>query len=619
MARPYLGVVDCGMGTKKPTSGLLSRVAGFFREPGGGAQDSLDSVQTTTGENEKHALKALIERKRQDDLVRRREFNHLRKLRKLPRGVLPTVAGHSDRPSIFASSSGFGSEDRASTLKKIDAIEAHMVKSWARQKVGGLPPVTEIPTRSARPAAVATPAAPGPVASTGMSSAPAPTPKAAVPTLEVHDDLDLDFTAMLDEADPTEKDAWKAPAEAMDTVPMSLSPIVDAVPPPPAVRDDVDALVGYDLLAAQAIATEEAAPQLSPLDLGLQDAAVQFAEGDSPAAEAVLLGLLQQNDISPGGADLLASALFDLYRATGQQDGFDVVAMDYAERFGRSPGEWFCLPELLAHRAAVAVPVQSGKVVSRDQGAAWVCPALLVGDDVEALMARFSPTSAPWYVDWTGLQNIDPQAANLLASLLRVWCGHPIELHLSGRDALLGALQDKTPPNDNTADPVWWSMRLDALCILDRQDDFEGLALDFCVVYEVSPPSWKPALCKVYQEASVSAFQVLIEGPPSEYGTSEFGDAEQFARCELAGELEGDAESSIAQLQAASEASHHVVVSCALLMRVDFNAAGAILNWAAASDAEGCHVHFVQVPRLVAVFFHVLGIDRHAQITVRAN
>ena len=603
------------MGTKKQSTGLLSRVAGFFREPGGVAQDSLDSVQTTTGENEKHALKALIERKRQDDLVRRREFNHLRKLRKLPRGALPTVTGRSDRPSIFAHSSGFGSEDRASTLKKIDAIEAHMVKSWARQKVGGLPPVVEVPPRGAAPGAMA-PTGAAPVAPASFAPVPA---QPVAP--EVHDDLDLDFTAMLDEVDPTEKDAWKAPAEAMDTVPMSLTPTpaATAVPSLAEPADAHDALVGYDLLAAQATTLEAPAPQLGPLELALQDAAVQFAEGDSPSAEAVLLGLLQKDQVSAADADVLASALFDLYRATGQQDGFDVVAMDYAERFGRSPGEWFCLPELLAHRAVVVAPVRDGKAASRDQGTAWVCPATLAASDIEALMARFSAASAPWYVDWSGLQEIDPQAANLLASLLRVWCSHPVELHLSGVDALLSALQDKTPPDDNTAPTAWWNMRLDALCILDRQDDFEGLALDFCVVYEVSPPSWKPALCKVYQEAVVSAFQVLIEGPASEYGSSEFGDPDQFARCDLVGELEGDAEEALSHLQAASGTSRHVVVSCALLIRADFSAAGAILNWAAVCEAEGCHVHFVQVPRLVAVFFHVLGIDKHAQITVRAN
>jgi hypothetical protein len=55
------------------------------------------------------------------------------------------------------------------------------------------------------------------------------------------------------------------------------------------------------------------------------------------------------------------------------------------------------------------------------------------------------------------------------------------------------------------------------------------------------------------------------------------------------------------------------------LIRVDFSAAGSILNWAAQRESEGCRLQFVDVPRLVAAFFTVIGISEHAKVVVRTK
>ena len=52
-------------------------------------------------------------------------------------------------------------------------------------------------------------------------------------------------------------------------------------------------------------------------------------------------------------------------------------------------------------------------------------------------------------------------------------------------------------------------------------------------------------------------------------------------------------------------------------MRIDFTAAGTLLNWVTARQAEGRQVQFVEVHRLVAAFFTVIGISEHARVGVR--
>ena len=59
-----------------------------------------------------------------------------------------------------------------------------------------------------------------------------------------------------------------------------------------------------------------------------------------------------------------------------------------------------------------------------------------------------------------------------------------------------------------------------------------------------------------------------------------------------------------------------VQVSCARLIRVDFIAAGDLLNWVLAKRTENRNVTFAEAHRLVALFFGAMGINEHARVQV---
>jgi len=60
-----------------------------------------------------------------------------------------------------------------------------------------------------------------------------------------------------------------------------------------------------------------------------------------------------------------------------------------------------------------------------------------------------------------------------------------------------------------------------------------------------------------------------------------------------------------------------VKVSCARLIRMDFIAAGDLLNWVLARRSENRSVVFEDAHRLVALFCGAMGINEHARVTVR--
>eukprot|EP00611_Tribonema_gayanum_P004652 TRINITY_DN1384_c0_g2_i1.p3 TRINITY_DN1384_c0_g2~~TRINITY_DN1384_c0_g2_i1.p3 ORF type:complete len:222 (+),score=38.28 TRINITY_DN1384_c0_g2_i1:270-935(+) len=113
------------------SGGFLSKVVKFVRHP----TTSWSDLDTRTADREseysKAALKEMIERKRRNDFVRKREFDMLRKIRSRE-GT--GAEGPGMRPSFFQSSLPSKPDDRAETLKKIDEIEAQMSMQWWKTK-----------------------------------------------------------------------------------------------------------------------------------------------------------------------------------------------------------------------------------------------------------------------------------------------------------------------------------------------------------------------------------------------------------------------------------------------------------------------------------------------------
>jgi anti-anti-sigma regulatory factor len=158
---------------------------------------------------------------------------------------------------------------------------------------------------------------------------------------------------------------------------------------------------------------------------------------------------------------------------------------------------------------------------------------------------------------------------------------------------------------------------LNVLRTMNMQDEFELAALDYCVTYEVSPPGWQDARCQFEDVTAVINSQ--FGGDKGIVATAPMGlDDGSAATVDLRGEILGDATQALAALESSGGQGESIVISCAALVRVDFSAAGSILNWVATRQNAGSHVQFRDVHRLVAAFFNVIGINEHARVLPRS-
>jgi hypothetical protein len=573
------------MATKDNSSGFLSKVAKFVRHP---TKDwsELDQIGVESEPEQekgydKQALKEMIERKRRNDFVRGREFDQLRKLRR----NIPVVSSDANgRPSFFlASTTGHNSDERASTIKKIDDIEAQMSKQWWKGKQG------ESAGRSENSGS-------GSLSETGKGKVSEAVAAGSAAT-------EFEQTRPPESLLLTEPGKGRAYAT---TQPIGLSEDTLA-------RADAQSMMEFGNFGSNPSDTGAKDFSLSglfsidlgdsPVDPDTEEAAIRFANRDDAGAEAGLLAALRSDKVRPESAKAWSAALFDLYRATGQQDKFERMAIECAERFGQPAPSWFSTPELLGNTASAGGPV------------AWVCPEQLDLPALQALRAILGQTPAPWHLDWRALRGITAEAGQSLSELFAQWCEQPVTLHFSGIDELVDALRSCTPSGDRQVAMFWWRLRLDALRILHLQDEFELAALDFCVVHELSPPPWENPRCVCVGE-DMNPSQV----PSNDAQTEPMGLATLPATVlELRGEVLGEASESLGKLLAGSAVAQNVVISCDRLIRVDFSAAGSILNWVMAREAEGCQVQFRDVPCLVSAFFNVIGINEHAKVVLRSN
>jgi ABC-type transporter Mla MlaB component len=565
---------------KEESGRLFSKVAKFVRNPLKDWSELNATADSSLPDQaySREMLKEMIERRQRNDFVRRREFDMLRKLRQRE------AAAHAFEGTVTPSSFNLNtttekSEGRALTLKKIDEIEEQMSQQWWK----GRGPNGEVLDHTPPDA--------------GAETLPPPVDEAEVASLL---------------AAPV----FRAPPVA----PVAIAAATPAVPAP--------------LPAAAPVAAGTAVNDTSLLsarlarDGALEEAVIRFAHGDDTGAEAILLqALASESPSAEGEADPATAerddtrwrALFDLYRATGDAARFAAARMRYAQRMKRMGPDWVPLDELARNVQAVVASEYADLVPA---GADWTSPARLSRDALVNLTRALSQAGPVWTLDWRALAGVEADAAAPLRVLFTHWANSPVKLRFIDSANLVAVLAEATPNNERRTEDVWWQLHMAALRMMNLPDEFELVALNYCITYEVSPPAWQDPVGECTSLAappgsrsgSGSVWSLLtVHGESESFPSTDSG----FAA--LAGDLRGESHSSLQRLDTDLRNTTAPVISCAALLRMDLAAAGTLLSWVRARDAQGERVQFVDAHRLIAALFDLVGIADHATVAIRKN
>jgi ABC-type transporter Mla MlaB component len=569
-------------------AGLLGKVTKLIRSP---APDRADVEQSGLSDSpsafdvpQSHlALKEMLKHKRRNDLVRKHEFDMLRKIRHKSRrqgdglNTMELSSSYSSTQLARDAEKQGGEPKRTRTLRQIDEIEAQLSRGWFRNKPGD--PTTAPMKFYTAPQSQSAPATPP--AGAGTRAKPAPIPDQPAPPML------------------TQAYQHKTAANGMASAP--------AFPPRPAAVHDTALEHNIEVDAFRQ-------------DPEIEEAAINFANGNAAAAQLTLLNL-----VSPDGSrrkDVQVwLALFDLYRVTGKSEAFDGLVPEFTTLFARSAPQWERTQDKAIPDRKDAAPQ-----AAMHRGAfAWSSPMRFDARELRALTGVAARSAPPWRFDWRAIKTMEPDVLPPLNELLTQWADTPVQLQFAGADQLLAVLAERSPAQDKSVNQTWWHVRLTLLRLMGGPDLFDQAALDYCITYEISPPAWTPPKCDYTPLAADGQPESTpADGAASELFvlttiTDELLTATGVFETALEGEIVGSADRVLAVLPRSQERIHAFDFDCRALRRVDFGAAGELLNWAIEQQNQGRTVTFRGVHRLLAAFFSVIGVNAITQVVLRKD
>jgi len=337
-----------------------------------------------------------------------------------------------------------------------------------------------------------------------------------------------------------------------------------------------------DLLVEEGVPNTAVAPSSAP---AVEEAAILYANGQLDAAEAALRGCLDSECRSERQPWWM---LFDLYQASGREAAFESIAIDYASHFETSPPAYTPLVAQAAQQAFTGVTPTATLSGQLDAGAREQLARVLAADWP---MVR---------LEFSAIASATPEGCAALLAALQTLRRDGRELVVAGADHLVAVLRPMLAIGERSAGEAPWLLLLELLLLMNREKDFEETAMDYCVTFEVSPPSFEaPARAAV----SVGATAGL--------------DTAAGDRFLLPGLVEGDSTALLAAIDAYAAEHGALVLDCSRLARIDYAAAmalGSRLRQLAGDGDDKRSIELRDLNHLVAALLRLLGVGEHARL-----
>jgi anti-anti-sigma regulatory factor len=306
----------------------------------------------------------------------------------------------------------------------------------------------------------------------------------------------------------------------------------------------------------------------------IDEAAVLYASNQPENAEALLKSLLSGND------QRAWHMLFDLYRLGQREADFEKLALEFAMRFECSPPVWKALEEKNNKAKGVSRPL--------------VLPAKLDGsiqEKLDLVLANLQKDST-LQLDFSQVKDIDQHGAQGIADMLTKTRKTKLKFQVSGANTIIDLLKSRmqTEPNEQS----YWQMLLAIHQLLGKQVEFEDLAVDFAVAFELSPPSWE----------NVQAAQE-VAAPAPEIPTDAFV---------LKDVISDASQNQINKLMQYAESHTDVVVDCSAITRVDYGYVGNFIGQLMQLLGSGRVITLQGQNALVNELFRAMGIHQLANL-----
>ncbi len=339
-------------------------------------------------------------------------------------------------------------------------------------------------------------------------------------------------------------------------------------------------------------------------DETLVAAAVLFAHGKFKEASDQLLEALKAKPERQEQTFALALCLLEVLRAMGDQDRFDWAVLEYVEYWNGVTPQW------RSDAAPQHPSTQTTKGAERngqDYGTDdlletfWRCPPTWDVKVAKALLQGLE-NQRSYAIDWADLRHITAEAAAFASPGFAKLCTQPVHLVFFDTLNLLTVLRKSTPQGQSLSDRNAWKLRFSMLQLAREHEEFERAALEYCMTYLETGPSWKPAL---------GSFVGDNASPPNLEVRARQGAAGPV--WQLQGEILGSYGLGLPDPREHPTPTR-IRIACHELVRMDGSSTSDLLEWISSAQTQTSEIHFDGVSLLVAAFWSALGIDGQVRI-----
>ena len=325
----------------------------------------------------------------------------------------------------------------------------------------------------------------------------------------------------------------------------------------------------------------------------IEEGAILFANGQAEMAEAVLRAAIEADDL---GAQKVVAwlMLFELLNQRADHAAFEKLSTVFAMRFQSSPPAWIDyagLQQEAARAAAPAVP-------------AVTLPASLDGNIVKYLdeLKVKAASSQSLVLDVSGVRSVDLAGAEMLLRVINAFKKSTQELTVQGIEQLLMPLRAAVEAGRRDASDAAWLLLLEVLRLLGRQDDFDETGIQYCITFELSPPSWE------LPPANLKARAASAARPAAGPTLNPF---------DWRGVIAAEGEQLFNRLLAESRTNKHLSIECMQLRRMAFSSGSSLLTHIMKLRQAGASVEFRNVNALINALFQLLGISALSTVLQR--
>lgn len=391
----------------------------------------------------------------------------------------------------------------------------------------------------------------------------------------------LSFFRKSKQEEPAAAKPVTAAVPATPKVPEPVAPVAAAAAPPPAPAAQTragDELVVFENISAEAGSVVE-------------EAAVYFANNMADPAAAALSQYIHDNPDKKEMQPWLM--LFDLYQLTNNSQAFNELSMQFVVKFERSAPIW--------KTAAAPAPVRKTDTTQKDLVS--LGNRLAAGAQMEKL-CQLAQSAGSARVNVGDIAAVELAGCKLMQEGLQSCRKKGKSIQIEGVERLIETLKKQIAADGHgDEDRQAWLLLFELYQWLGREAEYEDLAIEYAVTFEISPPAW---------EAIKTPLSVTPAKPePAPASGQEAAGDDSFA---LKGVISESSQARLNELIAYAQDKQEVRINMAEVTRVDFVAVGNFMGALINLTQAGKKVLLLEANEMVQALFLMMGIQEFATL-----